>query len=393
MPYGILTLNNISVSGLERLPRDRYEVASGIEQPDAVMLRSADMHSMEIPASVKAVGRAGAGTNNVPVGKLSKRGVPVFNAPGANANAVKELVIASLFLAARNICQAWEYTRSLKEEGEHLEEAVEKGKKKFVGYELPGRTLGVIGLGAIGVEVANTAHALGMNVLGFDPQITVQRAWQLSSGVVQALSLDDLFSRSDMITVHVPLVEGTRGLVNTARLKLLKASGAVLNFSRAGIVDDAAVLAALDGGRLSAYICDFPTTALKAHPRVVALPHLGASTGEAEENCAVMVADTLRDFLENGNVRHSVNFPEAVLPRTIGATRLSIANENVPNMVGQISTVLASANLNIADLLNKSRGDLAYTLIDVDGEVPASVVDRLAKIEGVLAVRSLQAAG
>jgi D-3-phosphoglycerate dehydrogenase len=393
MPYRILTLNNISVSGLERLPRDRYEVASGIEQPDAVMLRSADMHSMEIPASVKAVGRAGAGTNNVPVGKLSKRGVPVFNAPGANANAVKELVIASLFLAARNICQAWEYTRSLKEEGEHLEEAVEKGKKKFVGYELPGRTLGVIGLGAIGVEVANTAHALGMNVLGFDPQITVQRAWQLSSGVVQALSLDDLFSRSDMITVHVPLVEGTRGLVNTARLKLLKASGAVLNFSRAGIVDDAAVLAALDGGRLSAYICDFPTTALKAHPRVVALPHLGASTGEAEENCAVMVADTLRDFLENGNVRHSVNFPEAVLPRTIGATRLSIANENVPNMVGQISTVLASANLNIADLLNKSRGDLAYTLIDVDGEVPASVVDRLAKIEGVLAVRSLQAAG
>jgi len=393
MPYRILTLNNISVSGLERLPRDRYEVASGIDQPDAVMLRSADMHSMEIPASVKAVGRAGAGTNNVPVGKLSKRGVPVFNAPGANANAVKELVIASLFLAARNICQAWEYTRSLKEEGEHLEEAVEKGKKKFVGYELPGRTLGVIGLGAIGVEVANTAHALGMNVLGFDPQITVQRAWQLSSGVVQALSLDDLFSRSDMITVHVPLVEGTRGLVNTARLKLLKANGAVLNFSRAGIVDDAAVLAALDSGRLNAYICDFPTTALKAHPRVVALPHLGASTGEAEENCAVMVADTLRDFLENGNIRHSVNFPEAVLPRTFGATRLSIANENVPNMVGQISTVLASANLNIADLLNKSRGDLAYTLIDVDGEVPAAVVDRLAKIEGVLAVRSLQAVG
>jgi len=393
MPYRILTLNNISVSGLERLPRDRYEVASGIDQPDAVMLRSADMHSMDIPASVKAIGRAGAGTNNVPVGKLSKRGVPVFNAPGANANAVKELVIASLFLAARNICQAWEYTRSLKEEGEHLEEAVEKGKKKFVGYELPGRTLGVIGLGAIGVEVANTAHALGMNVLGFDPQITVQRAWQLSSGVVQALSLDDLFARSDMVTVHVPLVETTRGLVNPARLKLLKANGAVLNFARAGIVDDAAVLAALDSGRLSAYICDFPTATLKAHPRVVALPHLGASTGEAEENCAVMVADTLRDFLENGNVRNSVNFPEAVLPRTVGATRLSIANENVPNMVGQISTVLASANLNIADLLNKSRGDLAYTLIDVDGDVPASVVDRLAKIEGVLAVRSLQAVG
>jgi D-3-phosphoglycerate dehydrogenase len=393
MSYRILTLNNISVSGLERLPRDRYEVASGIDHPDAVMLRSADMHSMEIPASVKAIARAGAGTNNVPVAKLSKRGVPVFNAPGANANAVKELVIAGLFLAARNICQAWEYVRSLKEEGEHLEEAVEKGKKKFVGYELPGRTLGVVGLGAIGVEVANTAHALGMNVLGFDPQITVQRAWQLSSGVVQALSLDDLFARCDMVTVHVPLVEGTRGLVNAARLKLLKPNGAILNFARAGIVDDAAVVAALDSGKLSAYICDFPTTTLKAHSRVIALPHLGASTGEAEENCAVMVAETLRDFLENGNIRNSVNFPEAVLPRTIGATRLSIANENVPNMVGQISTALAAANLNIADLLNKSRGDLAYTLIDIDGEVPSSVLERLSKIEGVLAVRSLQAVG
>ncbi|MET0496821.1 MAG: 3-phosphoglycerate dehydrogenase family protein [Steroidobacteraceae bacterium] len=393
MSFRILTLNNISVSGLERLPRDRYEVASGIAQPDAVLLRSADMNVMDIPTSVKAVARAGAGTNNVPVAKLSKRGVPVFNAPGANANAVKELVIAGLFLAARNICQAWAYVRSLEEEGEQLEEAVEKGKKKFVGHELPGRTLGVVGLGAIGVEVANTAHALGMRVLGFDPQITVQRAWQLSSGVEQALSLDDLFARCDMVTVHVPLVEGTRGLVNAARLKLLKTNGAILNFARAGIVDEAAVIAALDSGRLSAYICDFPTVALKSHPRVVALPHLGASTGEAEENCAIMVADTLRDFLENGNVRNSVNFPEAVLPRTAGATRLSIANSNVPNMVGQISTALAAANLNIADLLNKSRGDLAYTLIDVDGEVPAEVVDTLARIEGVLAVRSLQAAG
>ena len=393
MSFRILTLNNISVSGLERLPRDRYEVASGIAQPDAVLLRSADMNVMDIPTSVKAVARAGAGTNNVPVAKLSKRGVPVFNAPGANANAVKELVIAGLFLAARNICQAWAYVRSLDEEGQHLEEAIEKGKKKFVGHELPGRTLGVVGLGAIGVEVANTAHALGMRVLGFDPQITVQRAWQLSSGVEQALSLDDLFARCDMVTVHVPLIEGTKGLVNTARLKLLKANGAILNFARAGIVDEAAVIAALDSGRLSAYICDFPSVALKSHPRVVALPHLGASTAEAEENCAVMVADTLRDFLENGNVRHSVNFPEAILPRTAGATRLSIANSNVPNMVGQISTALAAANLNIADLLNKSRGDLAYTLIDVDGEVPPAVVDTLARIEGVLAVRSLQAAG
>jgi D-3-phosphoglycerate dehydrogenase len=389
MSYKILTLNNISVRGLDRLPRDKYEVASEIGHPDAIILRSADMHTMEIPASVKAVGRAGAGTNNVPVAQLSKRGVPVFNAPGANANAVKELVIASLFLAARNICQAWAYTRELKGDDHAVEEAVEKGKKKYVGFELPGRTLGVIGLGAIGVEVANAAHALGMRVLGFDPQITVQRAWQLSSGVEQALSLDDLFSRCDMITVHVPLVEGTKGLVNAARLKLLREGGAIMNFSRAGIVDEAAIIAALDGGKLGSYICDFPTNAIKNHTKVVALPHLGASTNEAEENCAVIVADTLRDFLENGNIKNSVNFPEAILPRVPGSSRLSIANENVPNMVGQISAVLASENLNIADLLNKSRGDLAYTLIDIDGQIPSSVLEKLRAIAGVLAVRSI----
>lgn len=389
MTFKILTLNNISVRGLERLPRERYEVASEIGHPDAIMVRSADMHSMELPDSVKAVARAGAGTNNIPVAKLSKRGIPVFNAPGANANAVKELVIAGLFLAARNICQAWEYVRALKGNDHEIEEAVEKGKKKFVGYELPGRTLGVVGLGAIGVEVANAAHLLGMRVLGFDPQITVQRAWQLSSGVEQALSLDDLFSRSDMVTVHVPLLDATRNLVNATRLKLLKPNGVVLNFSRAGIVDDNAVLDALNAGKLSAYVCDFPTNQLKDHPKVVALPHLGASTGEAEENCAIIVADTLRDFLENGNIRNSVNFPEAIMPRTNGATRLSIANENVPNMVGQISTALAEEKLNIADLLNKSRGELAYTLIDVDGAVSNKVIEQLRAIQGVLSVRVL----
>jgi D-3-phosphoglycerate dehydrogenase len=388
MTFKVLTLNNISVRGLERLPRERYEVASEIGHPDAVMLRSADMHGMKLPDSVKAIARAGAGTNNIPVKELSKRGIPVFNAPGANANAVKELVIAGLFLAARNICQAWEYVRALKGGDHEIEEAVEKGKKKFVGYELPGRTLGVVGLGAIGVEVANAAHALGMHVLGFDPQITVQRAWQLSSGVEQALSLDDLFSRCDMVTVHVPLIDATRHLVNANRLKLLKDNGVVLNFARAGIVDEAAVVESLSSGKLGAYICDFPTDASKNHPKVIALPHLGASTGEAEENCAIMVADTLRDFLENGNVRNSVNFPEAVLPRTPGAARIAIANVNVPNMVGQISTALADAKLNIADLLNKSRGDLAYTLIDIDGAaVPDDVVARLQSIGGVLNVR------
>jgi D-3-phosphoglycerate dehydrogenase len=314
----------------------------------------------------------------------------VFNAPGANANAVKELVIAGLFLAARNICHAWEYVRQLKGNDHELDEAVEKGKKKFVGYELPGRTLGVIGLGAIGVEVANTAHALGMRVLGFDPQITVQRAWQLSSGVEQALSLDDLFSRCDMVTVHVPLLDATRGLVNAARLKLIKQGGVILNFARGGIVDEAAAIEALNSKRLSAYICDFPTAQLKDHPNVVALPHLGASTGEAEENCAVIAVDTLRDFLENGNVRNSVNFPESVLARTLNATRLSIANENVPNMVGQISTALAAHNLNIADLLNKSRGDLAYTLIDIDGPVPEPAIAQIRKIDGVLAIRLIK---
>ena len=386
MSFKILTLNNVSVRGLERLPRERYEVASEIGHPDAILLRSADMHSIEVPASVLAVARAGAGTNNIPVAKLSRRGIPVFNAPGANANAVKELVLAGLFLAARNICQAWGFVRAIEGDDHAIEDAIEKGKKKFVGHELPSRTLGVVGLGAIGVEVANAALALGMKVRGYDPQITVQRAWQLSSGVEQALSLDDLFARSDIITVHVPLTDATRGLVNESRLRLMRRGSAILNFARAPIVDQAAILSAMEQGQVATYVCDFPTRALKDHPKVIALPHLGASTGEAEENCAVMVADTLRDYLENGNVRNAVNFPEAVLPR-VGGNRIAIANDNVPNMVGQISTCLAEAGLNIADLLNKSRGDLAYTLIDIDAEVPPAVLERLRAIDGVLAAR------
>lgn len=387
--FKILTLNSISVRGLERLPRERYEVASDIGSPDAVMLRSADMHTMTLPASVLAVGRAGAGVNNIPVAALSKRGIPVFNAPGANANAVKELVIAGLFLAARNICSAYGYVRELKGDDHAVEEAVEKGKKKFVGFELPGRTLGVVGLGAIGVEVANAALGLRMKVLGYDPQITVQRAWQLSSGVEQAVSLEDLFARADMITVHTPLNDATRGLVNAHRIKLMKQGGVVLNFSRAPIVDERAIVPALDSGKLHAYVCDFPTNAIKDHARVVALPHLGASTDEAEENCAIMVADTLRDFLEHGNVRNSVNFPEAILPRANGGQRIAIANDNVPNMVGQISTCLAAAQLNIADLLNKSRGELAYTLIDTDAPIPAEILGRIRSITGVLSARAL----
>jgi D-3-phosphoglycerate dehydrogenase len=387
MGYRILTLNNISVRGLEKLPRERYEIASELTRPHGVLVRSADMHKWPVPDTLLAVARAGAGTNNIPVAALSARGIPVFNAPGANANAVKELVLAGLFLAARNICQAWSYARALQGDDHALDLAVEKGKKAFAGFELPGRTLGVIGLGAIGVEVANTALALGMKVLGFDPQITVQRAWQLSAAVEQALSLDDLFARADMISVHVPLTDQTRGLVNAARLKLMRPGGAVLNFARAQIVAEADILGALDSGHLHAYVCDFPTNALKNHARAVTLPHLGASTGEAEDNCAAMAAETLRDFLENGNVRHSVNFPEAVLPRIPGTMRLAIANSNVPNMVGQISTCLASASINIADLLNKSRGEYAYTLIDTDGVIDEALVGRIAGIAGVLSAR------
>jgi len=393
MGFRILTLNSISMRGLERLPRDRYEVASEVGHPHGVLVRSADMHTMEIPDSVLAVARAGAGTNNIPVANLSQRGIPVFNAPGANANAVKELVLAGLFLAARNICQGWAYARSLSGTDAAIDEAVEKGKKNFVGFELPGRTLGIVGLGAIGVEVANTALRLGMNVLGYDPQITVQRAWQMSSRVEQALSLDDLFARADAITVHVPLNGQTRELVNASRLKLMRPGGVLLNFARAQIVAEADVIAALDAGQLRAYICDFPTNGLKDHPRAVTLPHLGASTNEAEENCAVMAADQLRDFLENGNIRNSVNYPEAVLPRVAGTTRIAIANSNVPNMVGQISTCLANAGLNIADLLNKSLGGYAYTLIDTDSAVPDGLIGRIRAIEGVLSARVVLASG
>jgi D-3-phosphoglycerate dehydrogenase len=389
MTYRILTLNNISPKGLARLPPARYQVGPDLSAPDAILVRSADMHAFEVAPQVQAIGRAGAGTNNIPVADLSKRGIPVFNAPGANANAVKELVLAGLFLAARNICQAWSFARGLSGDDHAIDEAVEKGKKQFVGFELPGKTLGVIGLGAIGVEVANSAEALGMKVLGYDPQITVHRAWQLSSGVEQALSLDDLFARSDAISVHVPLNNDTRNLVSAPRLNLMRKGGVILNFARAPIVDDAAVIASLNAQHLGAYVCDFPSNALKDHPRVVTLPHLGASTGEAEENCAVMVADTIREYLENGNIRNSVNFPESVLPRVPGVTRLAVANRNVPNMVGQISTCLAAAGLNIADLLNKSRGEYAYTLIDIDSVVPESILVQIRDIEGVLAARIL----
>lgn len=386
--FKILTLNHIAVEGLRHFPRERYEVASEIAHPDAIMLRSYNMHDMDIPDTVAAVGRAGAGTNNIPVDELAHKGVPVFNAPGANANAVKELAIAGLLIAARNLCDAREHVKGLTETGEALNKAVEAGKKQFVGFELPGKTLGVIGLGAIGVEVANAALALGMNVIGFDPKITVRRAWQLSAGVEHAETLDHLFQHADAVTIHVPLVEETKNLVNRDRLALMRDGSVIVNFARGGVVDNDAVLAALDSGKLHNYVSDFPTEELIAHPKVIALPHLGASTAEAEENCAIMVAENLKDFLENGNIRFSVNFPEARLPR-LDAWRITIANANVPNMVGQISTCLADANLNIEDLLNKSIGDLAYTIVDVNGPISEATMEQLRSIEGVLTLRNL----
>ncbi|WP_020508014.1 phosphoglycerate dehydrogenase [Lamprocystis purpurea] len=386
--FKIQTLNNISVAGLDRLPRDRYEVASEITHPDAILVRSAKMHDLVIPDSVQAIGRAGAGTNNIPVPAMTARGIVVFNAPGANANAVKELVIAGMLIAARNIGQAWHFARGLQGDDAAINQAVEAGKKQFVGFELPGRTLGVIGLGAIGVKVANAARALGMKVVGYDPTITVQRAWQLASDVQPALSIDDLLSRSDFVTFHVPLTNETRHMITAERLKILKKGAVLLNFSRDGILDDDAVVTALDQGHLYAYCCDFPSNLLKDHPRVVTLPHLGASTAEAEDNCAVMVADQVRDYLEDGTVANSVNFPEINLPRNSGY-RMAIVNSNVPNMVGQISTDLAAAGLNILDMLNRSRGNVAVTLIDVNDRCPDATVAQLRGIEGVLSVRCL----
>jgi len=386
--FKVLTLNHIAVEGLRHFPRERYEVASEIAHPDAIMLRSYNMHDMEIPDTVAAIGRAGAGTNNIPIEAMSARGVPVFNAPGANANAVKELAIAGLLLAARNICDAHEHVKGLTATGDALDKAVEAGKKQFVGFELPGKTLGVIGLGAIGVEVANAALALGMNVVGFDPKITVRRAWQLSAGVEHAETLDQLFQKADAITCHVPLVEETKNIVNRDRIALMRKGGVIINFARGGIVDNDAILAALDSGKLHNYVSDFPTPELIAHPGVIALPHLGASTAEAEENCAIMVAENLKDYLENGNIRFSVNFPESRLPR-LDAWRITIANANVPNMVGQISTCLADAELNIEDLLNKSIGHLAYTIVDVNGPVSDETMQHIRSIKGVLTLRNL----
>ena len=388
--FRVLTLNNIAPVGLQRFPAGRYEVGAKIPNPDAILVRSHDMHAFEFPAQVRAVARAGAGTNNIPVKAMSARGVPVFNAPGANANAVKELVIAGMLIAARNLLPATRFVDGLAGDDEALNALVEDGKKNFAGIELPRHTLGVIGLGKIGSLVADAAIKLGMHVMGYDPHITVDAAWSLPALVRKANSVEEVLKAANFVTLHVPYIEATKNLLNGERLALMRKDAILLNFSRKGIVDNAAVLAALAAKKLKAYVCDFPAQALLNQPGVIALPHLGASTREAEDNCAIMVVDQLRDYLEHGNIQNAVNFPDVVMPRE-AQFRVGIANSNVPNMLGQISTAMADAGLNIHNMLNKSKGDMAYTLVDVDSAVPAPVVAKIGAIKGVLAVRYLPA--
>ena len=388
----VLILNQISPLGLQRLPAEHYATGKELTTPDAVLVRSADMHKIEIPASVMAIARAGAGTNNIPVKAMSARGVPVFNAPGANANAVKELVIAGMLMAARNLSGALHFVSALDHADPDMEKKVEDGKKNFAGYEIAGQTLGVIGLGKIGCLVADAAIKLGMNVLGYDPEITVDAAWSLPSQVKKANTVAEVLKQSQFVTLHVPLVEATKHLINAGNIGNLKRDAVLLNFSREGVVDEDAVLQALTGKKLGYYVCDFPGAKINGKPGVVALPHLGASTREAEDNCAVMVADQLRDYMEHGNVQNAVNFPNVTMPRE-SKFRVAVANSNVPNMLGKISTAMANNGLNISNMMNKSRGDMAYTLVDVDSRVPQAAIDTIRSIEGVLSVRYLPLEG
>jgi D-3-phosphoglycerate dehydrogenase len=391
-PYRILTLNQISSHGLHRFPNDRYTVGKSVDEPDAIIVRSHDLTRADIARSVKAVGRAGAGTNNIPVSEMSRRGVPVFNAPGANANAVKELVLTALLLGARNVVPALAYVGALDRKSADLEARVEEGKKQYAGVELPHRTLGVIGLGAVGGLVADTAIKLGMKVIGYDPEITVDAAWRLPASVRKANSIEEVLKHADFVTLHVPLVAATRHLIDEKRVAAMKPGAVLLNFARDAIVEDEAVLGALRARKLKYYFCDFPSAALLGEPCVVALPHLGASTAEAEENCAVMVVDQVREFLEHGTIENAVNFPNVDMPRE-SPNRVAIANANVPNMLGQISLAMGHGGLNIHNMVNKSRGEMAYTLVDVDSPVPNAAVAAIAAIDGVLSVRAIPSEG
>ncbi len=386
--FYILTINQISPVGLDRFPLGHYQVSSDVTNPDAILVRSHNMHTMDIPNSIIAIGRAGAGTNNIPVDAMNQRGIPVFNTPGANANAVKELVLTGILMAARNITPALNFIDNLQGDNTSLHQQAEDGKKRFSGIELPGRTLGIIGLGEIGRLVADAALKLGMKVIGFDPNITVDAAWNLSSEVKKAQNIEELQRQSEFITLHVPLLDATRQLINEKSLHDIKQGTILLNFSRDGIVDEDAILTGIASNKLKYYVCDFPSQKLQHQQAVITLPHLGASTLEAEENCAVMVVNQLIDYLQNGNIINTVNFPNVVMERE-SPYRVAIANANVPNILGQVSTNMAKANLNIHTMTNKSRGEMAYTLVDVDSPVPQQVIDDLTTISGVLMARYL----
>ncbi len=387
--HKIQTLNKISPKGLELFPREKYEVASEILNPDAVLVRSAKMHDMEIPATVKAIARAGAGVNNIPVDQCSQRGIVVFNTPGANANGVKELAVAGLFLSSRNLVGGIEWAKALVGTGEDVPKAVEKGKSQFVGPEILGKTLGVIGLGAIGVMVANAADALGMRVVGYDPFISVEAAWGLSQNVKRAVGLESLMAESDYISIHVPLNDKTKSMINRDKFGLMKKGVRILNLARSGLVNNEDLGAAIAEGVVACYVTDFPDEDLLKNEKVIGFPHLGASTPEAEDNCATMAAAQLRAFLEHGNIRNGVNFPDSeMIPSA--ETRILIANRNIPGMVGQISATLAARDLNIADMLNKHKGELAYNIIDIDGKVGEPEVDAIKSIDGVIMVRVIE---
>ena len=387
--YKVRTYNAISVKGLERFPRQSFEVGSDISQPDAFLLRSQKLQGVEVPKSLLAVARAGAGTNNVPIAEYSKLGVVVFNTSGANANAVKELVMAGMLLATRGILPGMAYVNSLTAmtDAAEMSAHLEKEKARFAGGEIKGKTLGIVGLGAIGSMVADMALAMGMKVVGFDPALSIDAAWRLSSEVTRMENLQALLARSDYISLHVPAMDATKHLINDAALALTKPGAVLLNFARETIVDSAAVKRSLDSGKLGKYVCDFPEPALLNHPQVIAMPHIGASTEESEENCAVMAANQLMDYLENGNIVNSVNFPAVAMSRVAGTTRITFSNDNVPGVLGHVLSVLADKNVNVIDMMNKSRGELAFNIIDVEDKPADDVIAAIAAVEHVIRVR------
>ena len=391
MSFKIQTLNKIAAVGLNRLDRDNYEIASEINNPDAILVRSADMHSMELPASVKAVARAGAGVNNIPIPELTEKGVVVFNTPGANANAVKELVLLGLLLSSRPAVKANAWANSLAGKGDEIADLAEKGKSQFVGPELKGKTLGVIGLGAIGAMVANAAIQLGMKVIGYDPFLSIKAAWSLDRNVQHSETLEGIYKNSDYITIHVPQTNDTKGMINASTLKQMKDGVRILNIARGGLVNNADLLDAIKSGKVACHVTDFACEELLNKENVIVLPHLGASTPEAEDNCAVMAADQLKDFLENGNIINSVNFPKTYSENPIpaGGTRLCISHKNIPDTISKFTTILGEAKLNISGMINQARGDVAYNLIDVDGKVSEDIISKLAACESVTGVRAI----